>query len=65
MLRLNLAQYRELEAFAQFGSELDKATQAQLHRGARLVEILNSRSTGRCWLRNRFSLSTRHERPSR
>ena len=40
MLRLNLAQFRELEAFAQFGSELDKATQAQLNRGARLVEIL-------------------------
>jgi F-type H+-transporting ATPase subunit alpha len=40
MLRLNLAQYRELEAFAQFGSDLDKSTQSQLHRGARLVEIL-------------------------
>lgn len=40
MLRLTLAQYRELAAFAQFGSELDKVTQAQLHRGARLVEIL-------------------------
>ncbi len=40
MLRLTLAQYRELEAFAQFGSELDKSTQAQLLRGARLVEIL-------------------------
>jgi len=40
MLRLDLAQFRELEAFAQFGSDLDKATQAQLHRGARLVEIL-------------------------
>jgi F-type H+/Na+-transporting ATPase subunit alpha len=39
-LRLDLAQYRELEAFAQFGSDLDKATQAQLARGARLVEIL-------------------------
>jgi len=39
-LRLDLAQYRELEAFAQFGSELDKATQAQLNRGMRLVEIL-------------------------
>ncbi len=39
-LRLNLAQFRELEAFAQFGSDLDKATQAQLARGARLVEIL-------------------------
>ncbi len=39
-LRLDLAQYRELEAFAAFGSDLDKATQAQLTRGARLVEIL-------------------------
>ena len=39
-LRLDLAQFRELEAFAQFGSDLDKATQAQLARGARLVEIL-------------------------
>src|SRR6184192_2225160 len=39
-LRLDLAQYRELEAFAQFGSELDPATQAQLNRGKRLVEIL-------------------------
>ncbi len=39
-LRLELAQYRELEAFAKFGSDLDKATQAQLTRGQRLVEIL-------------------------
>jgi F-type H+-transporting ATPase subunit alpha len=39
-LRLDLAQYRELAAFAQFGSDLDKATQAQLTRGARLVEVL-------------------------
>jgi F-type H+-transporting ATPase subunit alpha len=39
-LRLDLAQYRELEAFAAFGSDLDKATQAQLARGERLVEIL-------------------------
>ena len=39
-LRLSLAQYRELAAFAQFGSDLDKATQAQLDRGRRLVEIL-------------------------
>jgi F-type H+-transporting ATPase subunit alpha len=39
-LRLDLAQYRELEAFAKFGSDLDKATQQQLHRGERLVEIL-------------------------
>ncbi|MBI3817584.1 MAG: F0F1 ATP synthase subunit alpha [Planctomycetes bacterium] len=39
-LKLNLAQYRELAAFAQFGSDLDKATQAQLTRGERLVELL-------------------------
>ena len=39
-LKLELAQYRELAAFAQFGSDLDKATQAQLNRGARLVELL-------------------------
>ncbi|MEX2272259.1 MAG: F0F1 ATP synthase subunit alpha, partial [Vicinamibacterales bacterium] len=39
-LRLELAQYRELAAFAQFGSDLDKATQAQLNRGRRLVEVL-------------------------
>ncbi|HEX8355102.1 MAG TPA: hypothetical protein VF611_19515, partial [Pyrinomonadaceae bacterium] len=39
-LRLDLAQYRELAAFAQFGSDLDRATQAQLARGQRLVEIL-------------------------
>jgi F-type H+-transporting ATPase subunit alpha len=42
-LRLSLAQYRELAAFAQFGSELDKATQAQLARGERLVEVLKQR----------------------
>jgi F-type H+-transporting ATPase subunit alpha len=40
-LRLDLAQYRELEAFAQFGSELDKATQATLARGERMVATLN------------------------
>lgn len=39
-LRLDLAQFRELEAFAQFGSDLDKVTQAQLARGTRLVEML-------------------------
>lgn len=39
-LRLDLAQYRELEAFAQFGSDLDAATQRQLKRGQRLVELL-------------------------
>jgi len=39
-LRLDLAQYREMAAFAQFGSELDKSTQAQLNRGVRMVEVL-------------------------
>ncbi|MFZ0370237.1 MAG: F0F1 ATP synthase subunit alpha [Halobacillus sp.] len=39
-LRLDLASYRELEAFAQFGSDLDKSTQAKLNRGARTVEVL-------------------------
>jgi len=40
-LRLDLAQYRELEAFAAFGSDLDAASKAQLERGARMVELLN------------------------
>ena len=38
-LRLDLAQYREMAAFAQFASDLDEATRAQLERGERLVEI--------------------------
>ncbi len=42
-LRLDLAQYRELAAFAQFGSDLDEATQRQLSRGERLVELLKQR----------------------
>ncbi len=42
-LRLDLAQYRELEAFAKFGSDLDKATKQQLQRGSRLVEVLKQR----------------------
>jgi F-type H+/Na+-transporting ATPase subunit alpha len=42
-LKLDLAQYRELEAFAKFGSDLDKSTQRQLKRGARLTEILKQK----------------------
>jgi F-type H+/Na+-transporting ATPase subunit alpha len=42
-LKLELAQYRELAAFAQFGSDLDKATQAQLNRGQHLVEVLKQK----------------------
>jgi F-type H+-transporting ATPase subunit alpha len=40
MLRLDLAQYRELAEFAQFGSDLDQATRKQLHRGERMIEVL-------------------------
>ena len=40
MLRLDLAQYRELAAFAQFASDLDKATRAQIERGRRMIELL-------------------------
>jgi len=43
-LRLDLAQYRELEAFSQFGTELDRATQGQLSRGERVVEVLKQKS---------------------
>jgi len=42
-LKLELAQYREVEAFASFGSELDEATQHTLVRGVRLIEILNQK----------------------
>ena len=42
-LRLDLAQYRELAAFAQFGSDLDKATQARLNRGRKTMEVLKQR----------------------
>jgi F-type H+-transporting ATPase subunit alpha len=42
-LRLDLAQYRDLEAFAKFGSDLDRATQQQLRRGSRLVEVLKQK----------------------
>src|ERR687895_2707009 len=45
-MRLDLAQYRALEAFAEFGSELDKASQAQLDRGARVVEIMKQPQYG-------------------
>jgi F-type H+-transporting ATPase subunit alpha len=45
-MRLDLAQYREMAAFAQFGSDLDKATQAQLAKGERLVEILKQGQYG-------------------
>mgnify|MGYP000252506200 CR=1 FL=1 len=52
-LRLDLAQYRELAAFAQFGSDLDKSTKAQLDRGERLTEMLKQLSTHLLKLKNR------------
>ena len=69
-LRLDLAQYRELAAFAQFGSDLDKATQQQLNRGARLVEMLKQpqyraaagRAAGRDHLRRHQRLPRRRRR---
>ena len=53
-LQLDLAQFRELAAFAQFGSDLDKASQAQLNRGQRLVEILKQGQFSRCRSKSRF-----------
>ena len=52
--RLDLAQYREMAAFAQFGSDLDKATQMQLARGERLVEILKQPQYSRFPMKSRF-----------
>ena len=52
-LRIDLAQFRELAAFAQFGSDLDKSTQAQLERGKRLTEILKQGQYGRWTCSNR------------
>lgn len=46
-MKLELAQYREVAAFAQFGSDLDTATQNQLKRGARLTELLKQGQYGR------------------
>lgn len=52
-LRLDMASFRDLAAFAQFGSDLDKATMAQLNRGLRLQETLNRRNTSPCHCRIR------------
>ena len=57
-LKLDLAQFRELEAFATFGSELDDVSAAQLDRGYRLVELLKQTSTRRCRSRSRWCRST-------
>ena len=55
-LRLDLAQYRELAAFAQFGSDLDKATLARLARGERMTELLKQASMSRCLLRKQVAV---------
>ena len=57
-LRLDLSQYRELEAFAAFASDLDAASKAQLERGVRLVELLKQPSTARWRSRSRSSRSS-------
>ena len=49
-LRLDLAQFRELEAFAQFATDLEEGTRKQIERGRRMVEILKQGSTGPCRL---------------
>ncbi len=53
-LKLDLAQYREMAAFAQFGSELDPASQRLLHRGERLTECSSRTNTIHCQWRKRF-----------
>jgi len=63
-LRLDLAQYRALAAFAQFGSDLDKASQAQINRGRRLVEILKQGSTAAAGGKAGDDHLRRHERAS-
>ncbi len=63
-LRLNLAQYRELAAFAQFGSDLDKSSQAQLNRGKRLVEILKQPQYSPLPVEKQIAIIyRRHQRP--
>ena len=47
-MKLELAQYREVAAFAQFGSDLDSATQSLLNRGVRLTELLKQGQYGKC-----------------
>lgn len=58
-MKLELAQYREVAAFAQFGSDLDAATQQLLNRGVRLTELLKQGQYGECSVGNmRFYILT-------
>ena len=54
-MKLELAQYREVAAFAQFGSDLDTATQNQLKRGARLTELLKQGQYGKSLFQNNIT----------
>lgn len=56
-MKLELAQYREVAAFAQFGSDLDAATQQLLNRGVRLTELLKQGQYGECLGRNKSALA--------
>jgi F-type H+-transporting ATPase subunit alpha len=58
-IKLELAQYREMAAFAQFGSDLDASTQRLLNRGARLTELLKQPQFSRCRWKSRSSRSSR------
>ena len=55
-MKLELAQYREVAAFAQFGSDLDAATQQLLNRGVRLTELLKQGQYGKCIMNMYFSI---------
>ena len=55
-MKLELAQYREVAAFAQFGSDLDAATQALLNRGVRLTELLKQGQYGKNFLNKSYIL---------
>lgn len=59
-MKLELAQYREVAAFAQFGSDLDAATQQLLNRGVRLTELLKQGQYGECLERNTSCSSLNH-----
>ncbi len=63
-IKLELAQYREMAAFAQFGSDLDASTQRLLNRGARLTELLKQPQFARCRSRSRPCRSSRARRAS-
>ncbi len=58
-MKLELAQYREVAAFAQFGSDLDASTQALLNRGVRLTELLKQGQYGECTIQRLFQCNVK------